>query len=229
MKKLLFIYLFIFSISKSIAQIQPAIQEIESFRIWNFSQKNNDNNLVKGSQYLEEKFLNAKISSVQNSLYETRYNVFYDEMEVKDRGSLLLLNKFDSLTVFFTTSNKTYECKKFNLNNKEYLGFLNKLTQNTNVNLYSKEAISFVPKKTASSSYSSDAMAHYRIDSNVYYLQVGNSITEFPTKKNNFIKEFNQLKDILENYFKTNDFKVKDEKNLINLVNFIDKSIKNNP
>lgn len=150
-------------------------------------------------------------------------------MEVKDRGSLLLLNKFDSLTVFFTTSNKTYECKKFNLNNKEYLGFLNKLTQNTNVNLYSKEAISFVPKKTVSSSYNSDAMAHYRIDSNVYYLQVGNSITEFPTKKNNFIKEFNQLKDILENYFKTNDFKVKDEKNLINLVNFIDKSIKNNP
>jgi len=229
MKKVLFLYLFIFSISKSIGQIQPAIQEIESFRIWNFSQKNNEDISIKGSQYLDEKFSLSKISSVSNSQFETRYNVFNDEMEVKDKGNLLLLNKFDSLTVVFTATNKTYECKKYNYKNKEHLGFLNKLTSNENVNLYLKEVITFVPKKVATSSYGSDVDAHYKVDSNIYYIQIGSSIIEFPSKKNSFIKEFNPQKEDLENYFKTNDFKAKDEKSLINLVNFIDKSLKNNP
>jgi hypothetical protein len=225
MKKSLFLYLFLFSILKSIAQIQPAIQENQIFRIWDFSQLNNEDNLVKGSQYLEEKFLIAKISSVQNSLFESRYNVFKDEMEVKDKDELLLLNKFDGLTVFFTATNKTYECKKIIYKEKEHLGFLNKLTNNLNVNLYSKEVITFVPKKIASSSYNSDIDAHYKKDSNVYFLQVGNSIIEMPTKKNNFVKEFTEQKESLENYFKTNDFKVKDEMSIINLINFIDSKI----
>ena len=85
--------------------------------------------------------------------------------------------------------------------------------------------ITFVPKKIASSSYNSDIDAHYKKDSNVYFLQVGNSIIEMPTKKNNFVKEFTEQKESLENYFKTNDFKVKDEMSIINLINFIDSKI----
>jgi hypothetical protein len=229
MKKIVFFYLCLFSISKSIAQIQPAIQEIQSFRVWNFSQKNSDDISIKGSQYLDEKFSLSKISTVSNSQFETRYNVLNDEMEVKDKGNLLLLNKFDSLTVVFTATNKTYECKKFKYKDKEHLGFLNKLTNNKTVNLYLKAVITFVPKKISSNSYNPDVDAHYKQDSNIYYLQVGRSIIEFPSKKNSFIKEFNQQKEVLENYFKTNDFSIKDEKSLTNLVNFIDKSYKNNP
>lgn len=224
MKKIVFFYLCLFSISRSIAQIQPTIQEIEAFRIWNFSQKSNEDISIKGSQYLDEKFSLSKISTVSNSQFETRYNVFNDEMEVKDKGNLLILNKFDSLTVVFTATNKTYECKKFKYKDKEHLGFLNKLTNNENANLYLKEVITFVPKKISSNSYNPDVDAHYKQDSNIYYLQIGRSIIEFPSKKNSFIKEFNQQKEVLENYFKSNDFNLKNEKSLINLVNFIDKS-----
>jgi hypothetical protein len=191
MKKALLVYLIFFSVLKTIAQIQSPVQsqvqslfqEIQPNGIWNFSQLNNGGSLINGSQYLEEKFLLSRISSVQNSLYEARYNVFKDEMEVKDKDNLLILNKFDSLTVFFTATNKTYECKKFNYKNKEHIGFLNKLTKNKNVNLYSKEVITFVPKKIASNSYNSDIDAHFKKDSNVYFIQVGNSIIEMPTKK----------------------------------------------
>ncbi len=180
----------------------------------------NSNSNVEGSQYIDDKFYPSQFSCVDEVTPPIRYNAYRDEMEFMKDGKMYYANKIDSCVIIL--SNKFYKYvsyKEKDITNG-YLVLLTK-TANSKYNLYKKEKVIYVPEYVPNSNYGDPKPANYAVEKSKFFIGNQEDISEFPNKKNEFLKLFPTQKEILETYIKENKISFSDELSLIKLVDYL--------
>ncbi len=184
---------------------------------------NNENKYVdaKGTPYLTENYISAKISP-GDKFYWIRYNAYNDEMEVKlnDKKTIVLDNSKVSYKITPKGSANSYVT--LNEVGKNKPGYFIEIQKSNNVSLYKKIEKKYTPVTPATSSYDRDKPAYFSKGKETFYIQFNNyeALQKLPTKQKAFLTLFSNDKKI-KDYIKKNKIKLSKEQNLIQLFNFI--------
>ncbi len=177
---------------------------------------------VDGSPYINSVFLPAKVIGVTEISGLMRYNAEKDEMEFTKEGRNYHLYKSDSLEIRMV--NTTYRYLQYETSKSMKNGYLVVLLERGKENkhsLYKKQAITLVPKAQPKSSYDQPKKAHYRIEEDKFFISVSDRIVPMPKKKKELLALTPNNTAEIESYLKTNKVNFEDEKNLIDLVKFM--------
>lgn len=220
--------LFIFLIPLiGFSQMQSVHREMKQFATWDLTREIDPNakvEKVSGSPYANDNFFDAQITIMDTVVtVPVKYNVVLDEMEFKKDDKTYALVAKENTVVKMVTSKVNYSYLKYSFDGTTKKGFLIKKTTNNNVNFYLKEVITYVPYKDAVNAYSQPIPAHYRKDSDIFFIGIADgNIAEMPTKKKELLKMFPNNEKEIETFLKTNKISFKDEEDLILLVNYLD-------
>lgn len=220
--------LFVFFISLTgFSQVQSINREMKQFTTWDLTREIDPNAKIdkaSGSPYSNDNFFDAQITIMDTVVtVPVKYNVVLDEMEFRKDDKTYALVAKEKTEVKMVLSKVTYNYVRYNIENTTKKGFLIRNTTNDKINFYSKEVITYVPFKEAINAYTQATPAHYRKDSNIYFIGLGNgNIVEMPTKKKELLKMFPNKEKEIEEFLKSNKISFKDEKDLIVLVNYLD-------
>lgn len=178
---------------------------------------------VDGSPYVSDTFLPSKVMGVTEISALMRYNAEKDEMEFSQDGKRYHLYKSDSLEVriaYIPYKYLTYETNK-GIN----YGFLQVLIDREKGkephSLYKKQTITLVAARPPKSSYDQATKAHYRREDDRFFITVGERIVSMPKKKKELLNLLPAKTTEIEGYLKANKVDFEDEKNLIDLVKFL--------
>ncbi|TXE18013.1 hypothetical protein ES692_07125 [Psychroserpens burtonensis] len=179
-----------------------------------------------GSPYLYENFTKGKISARPTEIYDIRYNVFTDEIEIKvSDGKIQNFNKsISNVIITFLIDDLNFTTLNY-INSDDGLqrGYFVSFTEtNQNVKLFSKKEVKYYEAKPAVSSYDKDKPAEFKNIDDTYYVSIGGAYArELPTKKKDLAKLFPESSDEILNFIKKNKIKTSREADLINLINYI--------
>lgn len=176
---------------------------------------------IKGTPYVNSIFLPAKVIGVSEVAALVRYNAQKDEMEFIKDGRNFHLYKSDSLEVkLFNTS---YKYLQYESNKSVKNGYLVVLLERGKEkhSLYKKETITLVPKSLPKSSYDQATNAYYRKETDKFYITVSDKIVAMPKKKKELLTLVPNNSSEIESYLKENKVAFDNEKNLIDLVKFM--------
>jgi len=181
---------------------------------------------IEGSPYLKESFEAANVIGYDNVIYNVRYNVYTDEIEVKIAdGSIKKINSsLDNLIVKTTISKTVFEPLNYiNRNRETKKGFLISLTPNYDeIKLYLKKSKRFVEAKPAQSGYDKDEPAKFKDENDEYFIKYGEGYpVQVPRKKKDLAKIFKDKEDKAMDFIKENRIKSNKKEDLISLVNYI--------
>jgi hypothetical protein len=185
------------------------------------------NNNIKGSPYVTEEYLPAKISVLKNRIYRVRYNALMDEIVVKGEDDATYgLDKHGrkDITITMLSSNKTYQVFNYlDDRNYETIGYFIHMTHpDSNIKLLKKERIKFINEKKAYSSYAQTQPAHYKRENDKYYIKIKDDIAVLlPTKKNKIAQLFPSSEKEILSFIRSKKLNIKKEADLITLVNHI--------
>ena len=176
---------------------------------------------VNGTPYINDTFMPAKVIGASEISALMRYNAEKDEMEFTKDGRNFHLYKSDSLEIKMV--NATYKYLQYETNKSIKNGYLVVLVERgkDKYSLYKKETITLVPKTEAKSSYDQPTKAHYRRDDDKFYITVSDKIVAMPRKKKELLALLPNNTADIENYLKSNKVAFDDERDLINLVKFM--------
>ena len=195
--------------------------------------KNNDGKFIlnfnnfRGSPYESNEYLfghvTDEISQKSVNLF-LRYNVYNDIIELKaslekDEKTIALLKKGDISCVI---NGKTYNY--FNFTNEEGVnkdGYLKLIHKGTNFSLYKRLTARFKAKEMGDNSYKKQKPATFSKRTS-YYLKQGNKVTFLPKKKKALLNNFPSLSKTLKTYLSKVHPNLKNEKDLVSLVKFLD-------
>lgn len=208
-----------YSIAQGSIYLNEYIDPINSglFFLNNFDK----NKKIEGSPYIKENFLMGNIgASNQNLLF--RYNAQEDVMEIKFKGdSIFVLPKNEKISVI-NFDNKKYVLTKYrNSKGVNTNGYLIQLYKNK-FELFKGEKIVIREARPAVSNYDVDRPAKFEKVNDEYYWRVSESIEPIPLNKKKIIEVFPLQKDKLNAYFKQNKVSFTNDKDLINLLVFIE-------
>lgn len=178
---------------------------------------------IEGSEYLVDEFRLADVSGIPQQIM-IRYNAMTDMIEVqngkKEVFSLMKKEPFNTITIIpFTDKIKllNYKTKDGEVN-----GYLVELYNSNNVALYRRDKINLQKGKEAVNSYSPATSARYVKASDEYYLSLKNeTAVMMPKNKKELQDLFPAKKEEIAAYIKKNDFSLKEEKSIIEMVKFI--------
>jgi len=175
---------------------------------------------IAGSPYIPADFVPGKVSTMPNQIYMVRYNAVNDEMVVKDNNKALALNK-DIAGVYVTVMGSKKRYQTFKTADSEKSGFfVIESNPNSKIKLLNKEYVQYIDKQVAANSYQSDRPAKFKRANDIFYLSTEeNTAVLMPKKKKDFIKLFPN-KDVTK-FIKKERISLKDKKDLIKLVNFL--------
>ena len=167
--------------------------------------------------YPEKKYVSAKIA-MYNDLKDIRYNAESDEMEyLDDSGNLYSLNKRKGLLVEFSDK-RNFLLTKYRLNNTEYEGYLQVLTDlSKDIKLY--KLVSAYEIAVDRHPYNNVSGISYSKSIN-YLITHNNIIEKLPNTVSKIDKSLNyKVKDIVKDY----NLNLKKEADLIKLVDLLNK------
>lgn len=177
---------------------------------------------ASGSPYSSDEFYEAYINITDTIVKApVRYNVVTDEIEFKRNDKTFALVIKGDVKITFLSSKKHYEYLEYTLEDVTKKGFLSKKSNNLNINIFVKEVISYIPFKDALNAYDTPKAAHYRKDGDIYLIQNRDKIVEMPTKKKDLLKLFPDKEKSIESFIKSNKISLKEETDLISLVNYL--------
>ncbi|MBC5863806.1 hypothetical protein L1S34_10785 [Flavobacterium sp. K77] len=184
---------------------------------------NSDSAIIEGSQYINKEFNLAEISGTSQKLL-VRYNAFTDMIEVQnEKKELFSLPKNDPFNIITIApfSNKI-KLLKYKTKERVENGYLVELYNQNQFSLYRRDRVIFQKEKEASSSYSVAIPARYVEASDEYYLSLKNeTAVMMPKNKKEMLLLFPEKADEITNYLKKNDFSIKDETSVLNMVRFL--------
>ena len=176
---------------------------------------------AKGSRYLNDEFLPAKINNL-DKVYPVRFNVVENTIEVKnDDGTVMSLDKSMNYIVrLMDGSYKLYEDNNYiTENGKKEKSFFEKIHKADNYVLFLKERIKFIPKKPSKSSYEPEVPAKFQKQEDKYYVKNLNDesgdLIEIPTKKKAFLKKFKEGDSGFDSFVKKAKSKFNSKEDLI--------------
>jgi len=185
------------------------------------------NNNIEGSPYITENYVPAKISVLKNKIYRVKYNALLDEILILgDDDSTYGIDKHGrkDITITILASQKTYQVFNY-LDDRDFetIGyFIHMSNPDSTIKLLKKERIKFYPGKKAINSYSQSEPAQYKREDDKYYVKIKDQIAVlFVQNKKKIARLFPNLEKEILHYIKSNNINVKDETDLIKLVEYI--------
>ena len=185
------------------------------------------NKNIKGSPYLNEEFVLGNISP-NNKKFLIRYNAYNDLFEVKkSKDSVLNLNKRN---LNYTIQLGDLKFKSFmysptDNDSKRYGYFAIMTTLNDSVVLLKKFTKKFTKKQEASNSYTSDIPASFSSSaSESYFLLIHkdkDKIIKIRLKAKDIYDSFPKKRNKIKTYIKSTKLKLKNESDLIKIINYI--------
>ena len=185
------------------------------------------NNDIKGSPYITEGYVPAKISVLKNKVYRVKYNALLDEIVVLGEDDATYgLDKHGrkDITITILGSKKTYQVFNYlDGRNYETIGYFIHITHlNSNIKLLKKERIKFFAGKKAFSSYAQSEPAQYKRTNDKYYLKIKDQIAALlPIKKKEIAQLFPASEKEILTFIKTKKINLKKETDVLTLVNYI--------
>ena len=183
-----------------------------------------------GSPYTDEKFSQAAVSGVPEAV-PVRYNAEADVFEIQnteanatpDKKFFVLPKQTEYSNIDF--KNGTYKFRLLNykdVNEKEVNGYLIEKFSKNDIVLYKKEKINYIKGRVAENSYAMDSPAKLVRAKDEFYLQLkSKQIVEFPKNKKKLIALFEDKKENINAYLKTNDISFSDESDIAKVAELI--------
>ncbi len=188
------------------------------------STKSNINN-IKGSPYINQKFLPVTIDKLSGKNLSARYNAFNDEIEIKKGSSNInyVLNKKSKFSkIQFISSKVSYEAHHYIENNKNKHGYLAQLNPTGNYLLLKKQHITFIEAKPSKTGYDKETPAQFKKTKDKYFIKISDDkIIELQKNKKDFAKLFPKHEKEILSYIKKQNINIKKEIDLIKLVKYI--------
>ncbi len=178
---------------------------------------------VEGSMYDVREFRNGQVylGNELHSNFPMRYNAYSDEFEVKeDVGDEILgLARSNYLTFVLDGAQFVY-LDYLDKDGELAQGHLQVLANNGKYRLYKRKVKLFKEGKKAETSFHKD-VPHKFIDSESFYIQVGDKYPMYLKNSKKVLKEFFDEKDMdkVKSYIKKNGTKLNDENDLVRLFN----------
>ncbi len=190
--------------------VSSSFQKIEFI---NLRPSNNEG--VKGTPYVHEKFQPASIDGFKGS-YLVRYNASDEQMEVKVGSGIKIVPVSNVKSVKLESLRQTYVPMGNSFNN----AFGRVVWEDANGNmLLARDIIGFQEEQKAKSSYGSDKPAKFLKATSKYYLKSDNkATTELPAKKKKFLQALSDKKEGVAKLMKQRKFKLDDENDLKQIV-----------
>lgn len=221
-KKKVCVCVFLFSLFTSYGQ-RVSSQILESAILINKVSTNTIKKDVIGFPYLDEAFQPATIEPL-NKTYFVRYNAVEDELEAKQRGQILILNK--NVKKYIISLINTGEVIKIlrNFENGKN-GFFTVVKETKNASLYKKYRKIFVEGKKAQHASLNDSKSEYKQSKSNYFITsigMGDNVKIIPKNKKKFIALFPDKKqEKVKDLIKKNKIKLNSEKDLIKFINLL--------
>lgn len=181
---------------------------------------------AKGSRYLNEKFVPAKINAVKETQL-VRFNVVENTIEIKgENDAILTLSKSYAYSIaLLDGSNTTYETHSYiTQDGKKEVSFFEKIYTTELYALYLKERIIYNPGKKAKSSYEQDTPGKFLKGNTIFYVADLTSKKEglltIPKKKKNLSSIFFDQTKSVEKFIKKEKLKLDKKEDLIEIMNF---------
>ena len=175
---------------------------------------------IKGSPYDNPVFLPGNIytsTGVVGTEIQLRYNIFADEIEIKDTKTNQVSSLIKSPEFFAKINNALYV---YVLGDNG--GYFRVLNEGKNYDLYKKSIVTYrdvVPKKDP---YSREIPAQVTRVDTYYIVSKGGSFFELPNNKKKFIAIFKTGQKEIDDYMKKNKIDLKNENDMIKVMTFVD-------
>lgn len=223
MRKILFVHILITISFNSFAQqiLNNSIRDVEHLIATSRSIENNNKYAnAKGSPYLTDNFISAKIIP-GNKTYWVRYNAYEDVMEVKTNSKIIILdNSQGDYKIIFTSNSNPYVALMEK--GKKRRGYFIEVLKTDNISLYKKTEKKYTPKRESLNSYDKDKPAYFSKGKSTYFIQqIDSDLQELPTKQKAFLNLFSNNKTKVKDFIKKNRIKLSRENDLVQLVNFV--------
>lgn len=189
------------------------------------SLKNNDDMEVKGSKYLSDNFVRAKISDFEDKVFAVRYDIYNDQMEFQGGGNqIYIMNKEErSRKITFLDSNDSYSIFDYNTDdNSTKSGYFTPLSKEGNYQLLKKNKVIFIEEKASATGYDAPKPAMYKKTKDRHYIIINDAPAVLvDTNKKRFVTLFKgQEKDAL-GFIKKNKINLSSDADLLKFVNYL--------
>lgn len=181
---------------------------------------------IKGTPYVIDKFIPAKISITPNQIYSVKYNGLLDEFEVLGKdNAIYAINKNESKDVIISILNTKKKYQAFNYfseNNELELGYFILINSQNPIKLLKKEQIIFISEKISSTGFDKAQKAEYKRSKDKYYIKVKDlEAVLLPSNKKKLVKLFPTLEKNILAFIKTQKIKLNKEIDLMKLINYL--------
>jgi hypothetical protein len=174
-----------------------------------------------GSQYIYEGFVPAHLEGQRLTLI--RYNAYLDQIEVKDAtDNISTLVATEGVVISTTDKRQAYVFLPFTDENGERaFGYLNLLSDNANVKIYSRSRVYLQAEKESKSGYDSYRPESYKKGATKYFIKVGEKPIVNISKKKELMKLFPGKEKQIEGYFDNNKVSLSNDEDLQKLGVFL--------
>ena len=221
-------YVLVALLTSSIAIAQPAFQEspAQEYISNRTVDLMDDTNDYTGSPYHNKEFLkgsilvNEKIVALNQDI---RYNVTKEEFEILDpnnKESKIVKTIIRDKDISLKIDDISYEYISDSKNGLR--GYFIPLFKGEKNALFKKITKKYLPAQKAYNSMASNVKAMYREKELLYLVNGDGVFTELSTSKSKKIKAFGDLKKDVKNYTKEKKLNINKEKDLIQVVSYID-------
>ena len=201
-----------------------------SFKQLNIIKPNSSKTLVKTTNllskdstgYINGIFLPAKINNSKKT-FNIRYNVYKDEMEIKENDAIYFLPKNIGQTIYFQSTNKVFQVYSVinKAENKKTYFIL--LFGGAKLTLLLKERIDLHSRFISNKRYIGYLPPTFKhIKGKLYVGYKNNTSQELPKKKKDILKLFSYKSKEVELFANNNNYGFKKQKDLIELFKFYD-------
>ncbi|UAB81646.1 hypothetical protein INR76_02485 [Marixanthomonas sp. SCSIO 43207] len=185
---------------------------------------------VQGSPYLNDKFLEGKVyrnDSILSNTVSLRYNIFDDQIEVKDPsiekndGYGTLLKTYEISAEILFEQYKYY--RNFRNPSSNAVGsYLQVIKEGKSYTLLKKHEVVFNPKEPYKSPYDTGKDAEFKKNQYYYVLDSENNFTELPDRKSRLSKIFNEKGKKLKSFVSRNNINLKEEEGILRVFSYLD-------
>ncbi|MBA9072900.1 hypothetical protein GGR22_001026 [Flavobacterium gossypii] len=177
----------------------------------------------QGSQYIDETFLPGSYQN-NSQIILLRYNAFTDQIEFKDSDDAtknLIPNK--GVPIVTTSKKNTYVYEDYTTQKEgNKTGYLNLISENGQVKIYSRTKVFLKEAVAASSGYQTAKPAMYKKATTEYYIKVKEQpIVFIPSNKKELYKLFPGKEKEVTEYIKSNKISLDKEEDLKSLGSFL--------
>lgn len=189
------------------------------------SLKNDDDLAVKGSKYLNDNFLSAKISDFEDKLFAVRYDIYNDQMEFQGGSNeVYIMNKSDrSRKITFLETNDTYSIFDYKSDEGDVRsGYFTALNTDGNYQILKKNNVIFIEEKASATGYDAPKPAMYKKTKDRHYIIINNAPAVLvDTNKKRFFTLFNGQSNEVLNFIKKNKINLSEDMDLVKFVKFM--------